>query len=211
VRLDSGDLGDLAVRARSILDDAELPEVRIIASGGLDEYAVDDLVASGAPIDTYAVGTRVGVSADAPYLDSAYKLVEFAGRPVMKLSSAKVTAPGRKQVFRRPGCADEIALADEVPPVDGVPLLETVMRNGRRSRGRPTLEECRERLAADLGELPPAARRIRAPVAPRATASERLGVLTARVRQRIEDRMPAAHARQAAERAPSGSHRSVPR
>ncbi|MGW2613472.1 nicotinate phosphoribosyltransferase [Streptomyces sp. NPDC001500] len=211
VRLDSGDLGDLAVRARSILDDAGLPDVRIIASGGLDEYAVDDLVRSGAPIDTYAVGTRVGVSADAPYLDSAYKLVEFDGDPVMKLSSAKVTAPGRKQVFRRPGCADVIALADEEPPDDGVPLLETVMRGGRGTGGRSTLDECRERLAADLRELPSAARRIRAPVAPRATASERLSVLTARVRGRMEDRMAAASARPAREPAASGSHRSVPK
>ncbi|CAM5664209.1 hypothetical protein STENM223S_03500 [Streptomyces tendae] len=113
-----------------LLDDAGLPDVRIIASGGLDEYAVDELVRSGAPIDTYAVGTRVGVSADAPYLDSAYKLVEYDGRPVMKLSSAKVTAPGPKQVFRRPGCVDVIALADEQPPDGGVPLLETVMRDG---------------------------------------------------------------------------------
>lgn len=85
------------------------------------------------------------------------------------------------------------------------------MRNGRRTGRRPTLDECRERLAADLGELPPAARRIRAPVAPRATTSERLSALTVRVRQGIEDRMAAASARQAPERAPSGSHRSVPR
>ncbi|MFJ9719862.1 nicotinate phosphoribosyltransferase [Streptomyces sp. NPDC101213] len=195
VRLDSGDLGNLAVRTRALLDEAGLPEVRIVASGGLDEYAVDDLVRSGAPIDTYAVGTRVGVSADAPYLDSAYKLVEFDGRPVMKLSSAKVTAPGRKQVFRRPGCADVIGLADERPPDDGVPLLETVMLDGRRTGGRPTLEDGRRRLAADLEALPPAARRIRAPVAPRATASERLGELTAEVRRRIEDGTRAASAR----------------
>jgi nicotinate phosphoribosyltransferase len=88
VRLDSGDLADLAARARTILDRAGLPDVRIVASGGLDEYAVDALVRSGAPIDTYAVGTRVGVSADAPYLDSAYKMVEYDGRPVPNRCSA---------------------------------------------------------------------------------------------------------------------------
>ncbi|MGW2638870.1 nicotinate phosphoribosyltransferase [Streptomyces sp. NPDC001348] len=186
VRLDSGDLGALAVRARAVLDDAGLPDVRITVSGGLDEYAVDDLVRSGAPIDTYAVGTRVGVSADAPYLDSAYKMVSYEGRPVMKLSSAKVTAPGPKQVFRRPGYSDVIGLADEEPPDEGMPLLETVMRGGRRTGRRSTLDECRGRLAADLGGLPPAARRIRAPVAPRATVSERLGLLAADVRRRIE-------------------------
>lgn len=186
VRLDSGDLGDLAVRARSVLDHAGLPGVRIVVSGGLDEYAVDDLVRSGAPIDTYAVGTRVGVAADAPYLDSAYKMVEYDGRPVMKLSSAKVTAPGAKQVFRRHGCADVVGLADEEPPDDAVALLETVMRNGRRT-GRPsTLDESRARCVADVTELPSSARRIGAPVAPRAAPSERLTALTAQVRHRVE-------------------------
>lgn len=95
---------------------------------------------SGAPIDTFAVGTRVGVSADAPYLDSAYKMVEYDGRPVMKLSSAKATAPRPKQVFRRPGCADVVALADECPPDGGAALLQLVMENGRRTIGWPTLD-----------------------------------------------------------------------
>ncbi len=103
VRLDSGDLDALSRRTRELLDAAGLPEVRIVVSGGLDEYGVDALVRAGAPVDVYAVGSKVGTSADAPYLDSAYKLVEYDGRPVMKLSSAKVTAPGRKQVFRTPG------------------------------------------------------------------------------------------------------------
>ncbi|AZQ39433.1 nicotinate phosphoribosyltransferase [Streptomyces cyaneochromogenes] len=212
VRLDSSDLGTLAVRARDILDGAGLPDVRIVASGGLDEYALDELVRSGAPIDTYAVGTRVGVSADAPFLDSAYKMVEYDGRPVMKLSTAKVTAPGPKQVFRRPGYADVIGLADEKPPADGRPLLETVMRGGRRTGDRSTLDECRARFATDLDGLPSAARRIRGPQAPRATVSERLSVLTARVRHRVEElaRAPAAQPPDA-ERTASGSHRCVTR
>ncbi|MFE0456759.1 nicotinate phosphoribosyltransferase [Streptomyces sp. NPDC058914] len=212
VRLDSGDLGCLAVRTRSILDAAGLPDVRIVASGGLDEYAVDDLVRSGAPIDTYAVGTRVGVSADAPYLDSAYKMVEYDGRPVMKLSSAKVTAPGRKQVFRRIGYADVICLAGEHPADDGVPLLETVMRGGQRTGRRASLDECRQRFASDLRGLPSAARRIRDPIAPRATASERLGSLAARVRRRIAEQTAAASARASVpERTVSGPHGSVSR
>ncbi|MGW3940784.1 nicotinate phosphoribosyltransferase [Streptomyces phaeochromogenes] len=193
IRLDSGDLGALALRARAILDAAGLPDVRIVASGGLDEYALDGLVRS-APIDVYAVGTRVGVSADAPYLDSAYKMVEFDGRPVMKLSSAKVTAPGQKQVFRCPGYADVIGLRDERPPDDGVPLLETVMRNGRRTVERPTPMQSRERFDADLAGLPSEALRIRTPVAPRAVTSERLTGLTGEVRRRIEDEVLAAAA-----------------
>ncbi|MXQ57891.1 nicotinate phosphoribosyltransferase [Streptomyces sp. XHT-2] len=192
VRLDSGDLGALARRARALLDDADLPGVRITASGGLDEYAVEELVGSGAPIDTYAVGTRVGVSADAPYLDTAYKMVEYDGRPVMKLSSAKVTAPAPKQVFRGPGCADVIALAGEPAPDGTQPLLETVMRDGRRTGPRATLAACRDRLSADLAVLPPQARRIRQPVAPRATVSGQLGDLTARVRRELEERTTAA-------------------
>ncbi|MGI5440306.1 nicotinate phosphoribosyltransferase [Streptomyces shenzhenensis] len=211
IRLDSGDLGALAVRARAILDGTGLPGVRIVASGGLDEYAVDELVRSGTPIDVYAVGTRVGVSADAPYLDSAYKMVEFDGRPVMKLSSAKVTAPGQKQVFRRPCYADMIGLADEEPPQDGRPLLETVMQNGQRVGERPTLDERRERFAADLAELPPAARRIRAPVAPHARRSRRLSALTDCVRRRIEEEALALAARSQSQERTTSAHRSAPR
>ncbi|MFD8217883.1 nicotinate phosphoribosyltransferase [Streptomyces sp. NPDC059697] len=210
VRLDSGDLGALAVRARALLDAAGLPDVRVVASGGLDEYAVDKLVRAGAPIDIYAVGTRVGVSADAPFLDSAYKMVDYAGRPVMKLSSAKVTAPGPKQVFRRSGYADVIALADEQPPEGGMPLLETVMLKGRRVAERPTSEAGRKRFAADLAELPSTARSIRAPVAPRAVASERLTALTDRVRHRIEEKTLARTGdRRRSGPASSGSHRSL--
>lgn len=206
VRLDSGDLGALAVRSRAVLDAAGLPEVRIIVSGGLDEYAVDELVRTGAPIDVYAVGTRVGVSADAPYLDSAYKMVDYDGRPVMKLSSAKVTAPGRKQVFRRPGYADVIGLEDEQPPPGGVPLLETVMLDGKRVGDRPPLTAARERFAADLGALPRTARSIRDPTAPRAVSSERLTALTGQVRSRIELEMlgPTAQRPGSEDRAVSG-------
>ncbi|HSA53977.1 MAG TPA: nicotinate phosphoribosyltransferase, partial [Yinghuangia sp.] len=122
---------------------------------------------------------------DAPFLDSAYKMVEYDGRPVMKLSSAKVTAPGPKQVFRRPAFDDVIGLRGEPPPEKGIPLLETVMRNGQRTRRRPTLAESATRFAGDLAGLPAAARRIRAPQAPRAATSAQLGALTERVRRRI--------------------------
>ncbi|WP_310715895.1 nicotinate phosphoribosyltransferase [Streptomyces lydicus] len=194
IRLDSGDLGRLARHARTMLDNAGLPQVRIVASGGLDEYAVHDLVASGTPIDIYAVGTRVGVSADAPALDSAYKLVAYDGRPVMKLSAAKITAPGPKQVFRRPGFLDVIGLADEPPPENSTPLLESMMRAGERRAPRPRLEEARRRLAAELAELPAAARRIRSPQPVRARVSHRLSVLTDRVRRRTEREVLAPYA-----------------
>ncbi|MDG9701627.1 nicotinate phosphoribosyltransferase [Streptomyces sp. DH37] len=189
VRLDSGDLGALAVRARRILDGAGLPEVRIVASGGLDEHAVDRLVRSGAPIDVYAVGTRVGVSADAPYLDSAYKLVAYGGRPVMKLSAAKATAPGAKQVFRGPGAADVVGLRDEAPPPGTEPLLETVMTGGHRVAAPAPLAAARERFEADLARLPDEARRIDDPVPPEPAVSGALARLTEEVRDRIRARV----------------------
>ncbi len=100
VRLDSGDLAVLAFLARRMFDDAGLHQARIVASGGLDEYAIAELGSRGAPVDAYGVGTKMGVSADAPYLHSAYKLVQFADRPVMKLSEGKaavrVCRPGRR-------------------------------------------------------------------------------------------------------------------
>ena len=118
IRLDSGDLEALARSARRILDDAGLGRARIVASGGLDEGAISGLVARGAPIDAYGVGTRMGVSADAPSLDSAYKLVAFGDRSVMKLSVGKVTDPGVKQVFRgaAPGTGDVLGLRDQPVP-----------------------------------------------------------------------------------------------
>ncbi|MFC9224239.1 nicotinate phosphoribosyltransferase [Streptomyces hygroscopicus] len=191
IRLDSGDLGEEAVRARAILDAAGLPEVRIVASGGLDEYAVQELIRSGAPIDVFAVGTRVGVSADAAYLDTAYKLVAYDGEPVMKLSSAKATAPGPKQVWRRAGYADVIGERDELPPHGGTPLLETVMRAGRRTAAPDTLDRARRRFGADLAGLPPQARRIRHPAPPRPATSAGLARLAGRVRHRIEQRLAA--------------------
>ncbi|MFG2546363.1 nicotinate phosphoribosyltransferase [Streptomyces sp. NPDC048594] len=185
VRLDSGDLGALARRARVELDSAGLPEVRVVASGGLDEYGVDSLVRSGAPIDVYAVGTRVGTSADAPYLDSAYKLVEYDGRPVMKLSSAKVTSPGRKQVFRRPDGDDVIALSDEPGPAGAEPLLRTVMSDGLRLFPPDTLPEGQARLTTDLEDLPADTLRIRDPRPGRAVFSERLSELTSDLSRRL--------------------------
>ncbi|MEU8524067.1 nicotinate phosphoribosyltransferase [Streptomyces sp. NPDC048629] len=191
IRLDSGDLGVLARRARTALDAAGLSDVQIIASGGLDEYAVAALVRDGAPIDVFAVGTKVGTAADAPYLDAAYKLVEYDGRPVMKLSSAKVTAPAPKQVFRGPGFRDVIGLANEEPPEGTEPLLQTVMRGGLRTERPDTLAAARARFDADLAALPDVARRIEDPVPPVSMVSNRLSALTTVVRGRIEARTQA--------------------
>ena len=134
VRLDSGDLAALSRATRALLDEAGLQHLRIVASGGLNEAKVDALVRAGAPIDIFGVGTDMSVSADAPALDIAYKLTEYAGVGRMKLSQTKATLPGRKQVFRREegdvAAGDVLACFDE--SCEGRPLLVPVMRGGRR-------------------------------------------------------------------------------
>ena len=150
VRIDSGDLAALSKAVRADLDAEGLNDVRIIASGGLDEYDLASLTAAGAPIDSYGIGTRIITSADAPSLDMAYKLVEYAGQPRLKLSTGKRTLVGEKQVWRQRGAdgrfaRDVVAARDEpAPGPDWEPLLEPVMRNGT-ILARPTLDEIRER------------------------------------------------------------------
>lgn len=182
IRLDSGDLDALSREARRILDQAGLPRVRIFASGGLDELDVDRLVRAGAPIDAFGIGTKMGTSADAPYLDSVYKLVEFDGRPVLKLSAAKATLPGRKQVFRGPE-GDLIGLRDEPAPEGSEPLLVPVMRQGRRTRPPGTIEDARRLFRSDLEALPERAKHLLHPQAPRARISAALRALTGEVRE----------------------------
>ena len=188
IRLDSGDMAALSRAARQILDGSGLQEVRIFVSGGLDEYELAALVASGAPVDAAGLGTRIGVSADAPYLDSVYKLVSYGEEPVLKLSPGKATLPGAKQVFRAAGLRDRIALRHEPPPQGTVPLLEPVMAGGRRiapaSDQAAELVAARRRFEEDLAELPEQARALRHPQAPVAGRSAALEQLTATVRSR---------------------------
>ncbi len=161
VRLDSGDLLDLSRRVRNALDQAGLSRVQIFASGSLDEYEIDALISAGAPIDGFGVGTAMGVSADAPYLDIVYKLTSYAGDGRVKLSANKPVLPGRKQVFRRSDgdrdTGDTIARADEDLP--GRPLLRPVMRNGERLTP-PTddLAETRRYTAEQIARLPESVR-----------------------------------------------------
>jgi nicotinate phosphoribosyltransferase len=181
IRLDSGDLAALARSSRAILDDAGLPNVRIFASGGLDEVEIDRLVRAGAPIDAFGVGTRMGVSADAPTLDSAYKLVEYDGRPMIKLSAEKVSAPGRKQVFRGPD-GDTIGLRDEPLAPEHEPLLVPVMRGGERTGPHRTLDTARALFRSDFAALPEPARRIVDPEPREPRISVALEALTERAR-----------------------------
>jgi nicotinate phosphoribosyltransferase len=183
VRLDSGDLDSLARATRKLLDEAGLSHVRIFASGGLDEHDLRRFVHEGVPIDAAGIGTRMGVSVDAPVLDTAYKLVAFGARPVCKLSPGKATLPGAKQVFRRrPIDADVVGLRDEPAPGGYRPLLERVMAGGRRVAPPRSLAAARARFEEDLAALPAAALDLDAPVSPMVRLSERLTALAEEVR-----------------------------
>ena len=181
VRLDSGDLAELAVAARAVLDAAGRPQARIFASGGLDEYLIADLVASAAPIDGFGVGTKMGVSADAPYLDTAYKLVQYGDRPVFKLSAHKATLPAPKQVFRAAGLADHVGLRDQGPPPGTRPLLVPVMTGGVALHAREPVTVTRARFECDLAALGGDQRRIAGPDPLRAEYTPELLGLAERV------------------------------
>jgi nicotinate phosphoribosyltransferase len=158
VRLDSGDLIALSRSVRGILDAGGLGEVTIFASGGLDENSIAAMMRAGAPIDGFGVGTSLTTSADVPSLDCAYKLEEYAGTPRRKRSAGKATWPGRKQVWRSCGTdgrmsCDIMSVADDAQT--GEPLLQLVMKGGRRIAPSPPLATLRLRAKRDLARLPP--------------------------------------------------------
>jgi nicotinate phosphoribosyltransferase len=163
VRLDSGDLADHARKVRRILDEGGLPRAQILASGNLDEYRLKALIDSGAPIDSFAVGTAMTTSSDAPSLDCAYKLQEYAGRPCRKRSEGKATWPGRKQVYRSYTDNDRFEY-DVLTTLDdrgqGEPLLQPVMKDGRRLAPAPNLTDLRRHMAAQLARIPESLRTI---------------------------------------------------
>jgi len=173
VRLDSGDLDAHAQRVRAILDEGGLPDVRIFSSGNLDEHRLRELLAQGAPIDGFGVGTLMDTSADVPYLDCAYKLTEYAGRGRRKRSESKATWPGRKQVYRHYDTDGRMA-GDTVThydaPAEGEPLLEHMMSGGRRIDPGESLDTIRERLNTQLERLPQPLRRLESAGSPEAPA-----------------------------------------
>jgi nicotinate phosphoribosyltransferase len=157
VRLDSGDLAAHARRVRAILDAGGLHAARIFASGGIDEDAIASFVAAGAPIDGFGVGTSLVTSDDAPALDCAYKLQEYAGTPRRKRSEGKATWPGCKQTFRRYDEAgrmtgDVLTVSGDAQP--GEALIRPVMRGGRLIAPLPSLADARAHAARELSRLP---------------------------------------------------------
>ena len=192
VRLDSGDMAAISQEVRRILDDHGLGYVRILASGSFDEYKIARVLADGARIDAFAVGTKMGVSADAPYFDIAYKLVRYADQPVMKLSTGKVTLVDKKQVWRwfddqGAMARDTIALRREAIP-GGTPLLQPVMAHGRITRPLPTLSECREYFQTQFARLPEAHKVLQDPTPYPVSLSPGLTELQSRVVQQIRRR-----------------------
>ncbi|MCS7124510.1 MAG: nicotinate phosphoribosyltransferase [Candidatus Bathyarchaeota archaeon] len=162
VRIDSGDLVAISREVRRLLNENGLDYVQIFASGDLDEYRIDELLNKGAKIDAFGVGTKMGTSADRPYVDIIYKLCEKADDkgefvPIMKLSEGKATLPGRKQVYRFTDeggnfVKDVIALEGE--KVGGEPLLVKVMEKGRVIYNLPSLEDIRKRALDNVARLP---------------------------------------------------------
>ncbi len=163
VRLDSGDLADHAEKVRQILDRGGLHDTTIFASGSIDEYQLADLIARQAPIDGYGIGTHLDTSADAPYLDCAYKLQEYAGIARRKRSEGKATWPGRKQVYRNYHdngmmASDTVTLANA--PCSGQPLAQQFMRAGKRLAAGPSLLDIRDYTREQLQGLPAALRQL---------------------------------------------------
>ena len=158
VRLDSGDIIDLSVSIRRILDEGGCGDIALFASGDLDEYRLAGLLGHGCPIDGFGIGTRLTISEDSPSLDCVYKLQEYAGQARRKRSTGKTTWPGRKQVYRRrraDGCfdGDLLTLASDACD-DGEALIVPMMRNGKRIKPVEILESIRERTIAQLASLP---------------------------------------------------------
>jgi nicotinate phosphoribosyltransferase len=157
VRLDSGDMVSLSREVRKIFDTAGLYDVKIYASSGFDEFKIAKVISEGAAIDAFGVGTKVGVSADAPFVDVVYKMVRFKGRDVKKLSPGKVTLAGEKQVFRKSDqngryLEDIIGQRNEIIS-EGKPLLEKVMENGHLLRPHPQLQMLQEKFKENFASL----------------------------------------------------------
>jgi nicotinate phosphoribosyltransferase len=169
IRLDSGNIVELARACRGILDGHGRPDVRIVASGDLDETRISGILGAGAPVDAFGVGTRMVTSEDAPALQAVYKLVTVQepgndARGVAKRSAGKRTAPGTKQVWRRRGpdgtLVEDLVTAVTGPPPQGPwePLLEPWIRGGRLCQELPSLDHSREFARAQVASLPKALR-----------------------------------------------------
>jgi nicotinate phosphoribosyltransferase len=193
VRLDSGNLIELSREVRRRLDERGLRETRIFATSDLDEHVITEMLARGAQVDAFGVGTSLATSKDAPALSGVYKLVDVYGRDGpsyrAKLSGGKVSYPGCKQVYRRTGqdgkykedlvarCADSYG--------DASPLLECVMRAGSRLEPSPRLPQVQEYARGEIAKLPDSCRRLHNAVAYPVRFSGKLQELLEEFRNRV--------------------------
>ena len=190
VRLDSGDMAELSKKVREVLDEGGFSDALIFASGGFDEFKISDVIRRGAKIDAFGVGTKMGVSADAPYSDIAYKLVKYGDRPVLKLSSGKKTLADEKQVFRayKDGLMvkDTIALKDE--KIDAEPLLNPVMEEGRRINEPEPLEDIKNRCREEMSKIDKSYKAIQNPATYPVELSRKLELLQADMVNKVTQR-----------------------
>lgn len=191
VRLDSGDMAELSKQVRQVFDESGLEDVSIFASGGFDEFKISKVLEDSALIDAFGVGTKMGVSADAPYTDMAYKLVEYDETPVLKLSTGKKTLVSKKQVFRwKEGgrlVGDTIALRGEEAPGEEA-LLKPVMKGRQRQTAAPSLEEMRDDLKEELACLEDRYKELEDPETFPVSLSPRLEILEEEVVHRVREK-----------------------
>jgi len=196
IRLDSGNIAVLSKLARRLLDKAGLSYVKIFASGNLDEFKISKLLKVGACVDSFGVGTNMGTSIDAPCLDVIYKVSEVTDAtgeffPTMKLSRAKVTYPGRKQVFRvtdKQGrfVRDILGLADD--RIRAKPLLRKIVAKGKVIYKTPPLDKIRGFLKNRLDKFPPGLKDLGAGYRYPVLVSPRLKKLQAALARHLEKR-----------------------
>jgi nicotinate phosphoribosyltransferase len=195
VRLDSGDMSRLSQQVRKILNDNDLENVLIFASGGFDEFRIAESIEQGAQIDAFGVGTRVGVSSDAPYTNIAYKLVEYNNKPVLKLSSGKQNIPSSKQIFRTFSKGqlknDVIGLRDE--KIEGEKLLNKVMENGKPLMLPEPLQKIRQRFTNEFQSLNNSIKSIRNPKPFPVDLSPKLKNLQDQIIRKIKNKMSGNH------------------
>jgi nicotinate phosphoribosyltransferase len=188
VRIDSGDLAAHARRVRTILDDGGCRDISIFASGGIDEDGLAAFMRARVPIDGYGIGTSLDVSSDAPVLDCAYKLQEYAGIARRKRSEGKATWPGRKQVWRLRNAdgtlaKDVLSTADDRQ--DGEALLVPVLRGGKPCAPQPSLQAIRAHARDELAQLPDSLRRLEASASPLVEVAPALRQLAAECDRRV--------------------------
>lgn len=184
VRIDSGNLVESARKVRAILDRGGLKSTKIFLSNSLDEYGLSTIKTAQAPVDGYGIGTRMITSSDYPYLDCSYKLVEYDGKGRRKRSAAKETWPGAKQIYRQyddNGFLQKDILTVDGDTLQGKPLIQPVMEQGKTLLQLPSLRESRQHVQAELATLPEPFRQVNSTTSYTLEISSALRLLTEKV------------------------------